>query len=95
VHAAASRDAAPPGRRTEAAAPAAAKRAPGAAAGEAAAAWFAGKQRVAVDRVRALQERRVSANERRVLVIAEAGGGKLPSAYVTVRKGRDGWTAVS
>jgi pyruvate/2-oxoglutarate dehydrogenase complex dihydrolipoamide acyltransferase (E2) component len=95
VHAAASRDAAPPGRRTEAAAPAAAKRAPGAAAGEAAAAWFAGKQRVAVDRVRALQERRVSATERRVLVIAEAGGAKLPSAYVTVRKGRDGWTAVS
>jgi hypothetical protein len=94
VHAAASRDPAPPAR-TEAAAPAAAKRAPGAAAGEAAAAWFAGKQRVAVDRVRALQERRVSATERRVLVIAEAGGAKLPSAYVTVRKGRDGWTAVS
>ena len=36
-----------------------------------------------------------SDDERRVLVIAEAGGANLPSAYVTVRKGRDGWTAVS
>jgi hypothetical protein len=75
------------------AAPAAAKGS--SAAGDAAAAWFASKQRVAVDRVSALQQRRVSATERRVLVIAEAGGAKLPSAYVTVRKGPDGWAAVS
>jgi hypothetical protein len=73
--------------------PAPAKRAGGAA--EAAAAWFAGKQRVAVDRVRALQQRRVSATERQVLVVAEAGSSKLPSAYVTVRKGPNGWAAVS
>jgi hypothetical protein len=79
--------------RRPAASPAAAKRST--AAGDAAAAWFADQQRVAVDRVRALQQRRVSATERRVLVVAEAGGAKLPSAYVTVRKGADGWTAVS
>jgi hypothetical protein len=74
------------------AAPAAAKRG---GAAEAAAAWFAGKQRVAPDRVRALQQRQVSATERQVLVVAEAGAAKLPSAYVTVRKGPDGWAAVS
>jgi hypothetical protein len=93
VNAAASRAAAP-AARTSKAAPAAAKRQTGAAAGAAAAAWFAGQQRIGIDRVRALQERRVSATERQVLVVAEAGA-KLPSAYVTVRKGRDGWTAVS
>jgi hypothetical protein len=67
----------------------------GGGAAEAATAWFAGKQRVAVDHVRALQQRRVSATERQVLVVAEAGASKLPSAYVTVRKGPDGWAAVS
>jgi hypothetical protein len=72
---------------------AAAKRSAG--AGQAAAAWFADRQGVAVEQVRALQDSRVSATERRVLVVAEAGGAKLPSAYVTVRKGRDGWAAVS
>jgi hypothetical protein len=92
VNAAASRATAP--ARTSKAAPAGAKRSTGAAAGEAAAAWFAQRQRIGVDRVRALQERRVSGTERQVLVVAEAGA-KLPSAYVTVRKGRDGWTAVS
>jgi hypothetical protein len=78
---------------TPAAASAAAKRAGGAA--EAAAAWFAGRQRVALDQVRALQQRRVSATERQVLVVAEAGASTLPSAYVTVRKGPGGWAAVS
>jgi pyruvate/2-oxoglutarate dehydrogenase complex dihydrolipoamide acyltransferase (E2) component len=92
VHAAASRPAAPAAKATKPAA--AAKRSTAAAAGQAAAAWFAEQQRIAVDRVRALQERRVSATERQVLVVADAGA-KLPSAYVTVRKGRDGWTAVS
>jgi hypothetical protein len=65
------------------------------AAGEAAVAWFADRQRIAVDRVRALQQQRVNATERRVLVVADAGGAKLPSAYVTVRKGPGGWAAVS
>jgi hypothetical protein len=67
----------------------------GAGAGEAAAAWFAGQQRIAPDRVRALGQRRVSASEREVLVVAEAGASKVPSAYVVVRKGPDGWAAVS
>jgi hypothetical protein len=92
VHASASRGTEPAARRP-ASAPAAAERSAG--AGEAAAAWFADRQGVAVERVRALQARRVSATERRVLVVAEAGAARLPSAYVTVRKGRDGWTAVS
>jgi hypothetical protein len=89
----ASRQPAPGAPRTAGAAPAAAKRTGGAAA--VAAAWFAGKQQVAVDRVRALQQRRVSATERQVLVVAEAGASKVPSAYVTVRKGPGGWAAVS
>lgn len=64
-------------------------------AGEAAAAWFAGQQRVARDRVRALGERQLSGTERQVLVVADAGAAKLPSAYVVVRKGPNGWAAVS
>jgi hypothetical protein len=62
---------------------------------EAAAAWYAGKQRVALDRVQALGQRRISATERKVLVVAEAGASKLPTAYVVVRKGPGGWAAVS
>jgi hypothetical protein len=94
AQATASRRAAPasPGRGT--AAPAAAKVTAG-AAGEAAAAWFAGQQRVARDRVRALGERQLNATERKVLVVADAGASKLPSAYVVVRKGPNGWAAVS
>jgi hypothetical protein len=45
---------------------------------------------VAMDKVRSLQQRRVSATETRVLVVAE-GGGSMPSQYVTVRKGPSGW----
>jgi len=58
---------------------------------DAAAAWFAEQQRVAVDRVRTLQQRRISAKERQVLVVAEVSGDRMPSAYVTVRKGAGGW----
>jgi hypothetical protein len=58
---------------------------------DAAAAWFAEQQRVAVDRVRTLQQRRISTKERQVLVVAEASGDRMPSAYVTVRKGAAGW----
>jgi hypothetical protein len=93
AQATASRQADPAAPRRGEAAPAAAKRTGGAA--EAAAAWFAGRQRVALDQVRALQQRRVSDSERQVLVVAEAGASKLPSAYVTVRKGPGGWAAVS
>jgi hypothetical protein len=93
AQATASRQATPAASGQAAGSPAAAKRTGGAA--EAAAAWFAGKQRVAPDRVRALQQRRVSATERQVLVVAEAGAANVPSAYVTVRQGPDGWAAVS
>jgi hypothetical protein len=58
---------------------------------EAAAAWFAERQQVAVDQVRTLQQRRISAKERQVLVVAEASGARMPSAYVTVRKAAGGW----
>jgi hypothetical protein len=46
---------------------------------------------VAVDKVRSLQQRRVSATETQVLVMAEATGSRMPSQYVTVRKGPSGW----
>jgi hypothetical protein len=94
AEAAASRRAAPAPTGRGTAAPAAAKVTAG-AAGEAAAAWFAGQQRIARDRVRALGERQLSTTERKVLVVADAGASKLPSAYVVVRKGPDGWAAVS
>jgi hypothetical protein len=75
--------------RQAVASPVRAKRAAGPA--EVAAAWFAARQRVAVDKVRSLQQRRVSATETQVLVVAEANGSRLPSGYVTVRKGPGGW----
>jgi hypothetical protein len=77
------------GRQT-AAAPVRAKRSAG--PGEVAAAWFAARQRVPVDQVRSLQQRRISATRTEVLVVAEAGGARMPSGYVTVRKGAAGWT---
>jgi hypothetical protein len=80
--------ASPAGRQT-AASPVRAKRAPGPA--DAAAAWFAARQGLAVDKVRALQQRRVSAREVQVLVVAEATASRMPSQFVTVRKGASGW----
>jgi hypothetical protein len=58
---------------------------------EVAAAWWAARQRVAADKVRSLQQRRISATETQVLVVAEGSGSRMPSEYVTVRKGPDGW----
>jgi hypothetical protein len=75
-------------RRQLAAAPARAKHA--ATPAEAAAAWWAARQRVAVARVQSLQQRHLSASEVQVLVVAEAGS-RMPSQYVTVRKGPSGW----
>jgi hypothetical protein len=75
--------------RQAAAAPVRAKRA--ARPADVAAAWWAARQRVAVDKVTALQQRRVSATEIEVLVMAEASGSRMPSEYVTVRKGSSGW----
>jgi hypothetical protein len=74
--------------RVAAAAPARKATAPGPA--DVAAAWWAARQKVAIDRVRSLQQRRVSANETQVLVVAE-GPGSMPSRFVTVRKGPSGW----
>jgi hypothetical protein len=66
-------------------------RAKAANAAQAAAAWWAARQKVAVDKVQALGQRRVSRSEVQVLVMAEPGGSRMPSRYVTVRKGADGW----
>jgi hypothetical protein len=55
--------------------------------------WFAKRQGVARDRVQALQQQKVSSTERRVLVMADAGGGRLPTGYVTVRREGSGWSA--
>ena len=76
------------GRQT-AAAPA--RKAPSAGPAEVAAAWWATRQKVAVDKVRSLQQRRISATETQVLVVAQAAGSRMPSQYVTVRKGPSGW----
>jgi hypothetical protein len=76
------------GRQT-ASAPARRAAAPGPA--EVAAAWWAARQKVAVDKVRSLQQRRISATETQVLVVAQAAGSRMPSQYVTVRKGASGW----
>jgi hypothetical protein len=75
--------------RQAAASPVRAKRA--ATAAQAAAAWWAARQQVAVGKVRALQQRKVSATEVQVLVVAEGAGSRMPSEYVTVRKGSSGW----
>jgi hypothetical protein len=75
--------------RSAAASPVRAKRA--ATPAEAAAAWWAARQKVAVDKVRSLQQRKVSATEVQVLVVAEGAGSRMPSDYVTVRKGSSGW----
>jgi hypothetical protein len=75
--------------RQAAASPVRAKRA--ATAAEAAAAWWAARQKVDLGKVRPLQQRRVSATEVQVLVVAEEAGSRMPSEYVTVRKGPSGW----
>jgi hypothetical protein len=75
--------------RQAAASPVRAKR--GATPAEVAAAWWAARQQVAVDKVQSLQQRRVSATEVQVLVVAEGPGSRMPSEYVTVRKGSSGW----
>jgi hypothetical protein len=88
ARAAAQADASAASRKTTAA-PVRAK--PAAGPAEAAAAWWAARQRVAVDKVQALQQRKVSATETQVLVVADAAGSRMPSRYVTVRKGSSGW----
>jgi hypothetical protein len=75
--------------RQAAASPVRGKRA--ATAAEVAATWWAAHQKVAVGKVQSLQQRRVSATEVQVLVVAEGAGSRMPSEYVTVRKGSSGW----
>ncbi|HVD14913.1 MAG TPA: hypothetical protein VNK73_10750 [Actinomycetota bacterium] len=58
---------------------------------DAAANWFARRHGVDRDSVQALQQEQVSANERRVLVMADAGDGRLPTGYVTVHRDGSGW----
>ena len=75
--------------RQAAASPVRGKRA--ATAAEVAATWWAARQKVAVGKVQSLQQRRVSTTEVQVLVVAEGAGSRMPSEYVTVRKGSSGW----
>jgi hypothetical protein len=57
-----------------------------------AAAWYAARQGVARAKVKPLQQDRLSAREVRVLVLADHGRGRLKTALVRVRLGRDGWS---
>jgi hypothetical protein len=75
--------------RQRAAAPA--RKTPAAGPAEVAAAWWAARQKVAVDKVQSLQQRRISATETQVLVVAQGAGSQMPSGFVTVRKGPSGW----
>jgi hypothetical protein len=58
-----------------------------------AAAWYAARQGVPRDKVKPLQQDRLSATEVRVLVLADHGHGRLRTALVRVRRGPDGWRA--
>ena len=58
---------------------------------EVAAAWYAARHKLPRSRVRPLQQDRLSASQVRVLVLAEAGNGKLRTALVRVRLGPGGW----
>jgi hypothetical protein len=58
---------------------------------DAAANWFARRHGVDRASVQALQQEQVSKNERRVLVMADAGDGRLPTGYVTVHRDGSGW----
>jgi hypothetical protein len=60
----------------------------------AAAAWYAHRLGIPRTQVRALQRQRIDNAETRVLVIADLGNGRLPTAVVTVHRGRTGWKAV-
>ena len=57
-----------------------------------AAAWYAARQGVPRAKVKPLQQDRLSAKEVRVLVLADHGRGRLRTALVRVRLGRDGWS---
>jgi hypothetical protein len=57
-----------------------------------AAAWYAARHGVPPARVKPLQQDRLSARQVRVLVLADLGRGRLRTALVRLRLGRDGWS---
>jgi hypothetical protein len=58
---------------------------------EVAAAWYAARHNLPRSRVRPLQQDRIAAGQVRVLVLAEASGGRLRTALVRVQHGPSGW----
>ena len=56
-----------------------------------AAAWYAARHGVPRVKVKPLQQDRLSAEEVRVLVLADHGRGRLRTALVRLRHGADGW----
>jgi hypothetical protein len=58
---------------------------------EVAAAWYAARLGLSRDRVQPLQQDKLSAREVRVLVLADAGPGRLRTALVRVRRTSSGW----
>jgi hypothetical protein len=58
---------------------------------EVAAAWYAARHNLPRSRVRPLQQDRIAAGQVRVLVLAEASGGRLRTALVRVQRGPSGW----
>ncbi|HET6751356.1 MAG TPA: hypothetical protein VFL71_19055, partial [Actinomycetes bacterium] len=56
-----------------------------------AAAWYAARHGLPRNRVRALQQDRLSARRVRVLVLADAGKDRLRTGLVQLRLGPDGW----
>jgi hypothetical protein len=62
--------------------------------GEVAAAWYAARHHLPAGKVQALQQDVISKRAVRVLVLADAGGGRLDTALVTVRRDAAGrWSA--
>ena len=53
--------------------------------------WYAKRLRVRPDQVRALQRDSVGPSKVKVLVLAQAGGGRLDSALVTVTRRGGRW----
>jgi hypothetical protein len=64
---------------------------PGSSPEQTAAAWYAGRKRLPRSRVRVLQRDEVNPKLVRVLVLADAGGGRLDTAVVEVRRLGSAW----
>lgn len=59
--------------------------------GEVAVAWYAARLGLPAGRVRALGSQRIGPGQARVLVLADAGPGRLATAWVGVHRTRGGW----